>query len=310
MNKLGIGKKYIYFIMSVLFLGVVVGLLVMFRNQLFVRESVLVSAPPNISDPSFGWKFPVSEFQPITGRVKDLGAYSKLRDAAGLPRGLPVRLIIPEISVNTAIEDAQITSDGRMDVPQGSVNVAWFSLGPQPGQMGSAVIGGHYGKLNGVPFVFYELDKLRIGDQIFVVDDYGNKIEFIVRSIKLFDRNADASTVFVSDDGIAHLNLITCEGVWNKVNDTYPERRVVFADAVPSRVGVSSIATNISTTSAFAAFGINQSNKVSISIDEFVKYLSQNPTDALIIIFLLTFIVFVVVRLTGEKKLGVVKRKQ
>lgn len=184
-----------------------------------------------VSDASFGWKFPVAKF-PSTGSGEKL-AYSDIRDPGGIPQGLPVRLIIPLIGVDSAIEDALITPDGRMDVPAGSINVAWFSLGPSPGQIGSAVIGGHFGIRNGIPFVFYDLDKLRIGDKIHIVDDRGDTLAFVVRSIRLFDRNADATAVFTSNDGLAHLNLITCEGVWNRVNDNYPERRVVFTDAIP-----------------------------------------------------------------------------
>ena len=112
------------------------------------------------TDKSFGWKFPKTKFVPTSGNIATLGspplfdisvspgselAYSSIRDPGGIPRGLPVRLQIPVIGVDTAIEDALITSDGRMDVPVGSVNVAWFSLGPHPGQVGSAVIGGHFG---------------------------------------------------------------------------------------------------------------------------------------------------------------------
>jgi LPXTG-site transpeptidase (sortase) family protein len=182
----------------------------------------------------FGWKYPVAKF-PTLGSTEI--AYSDIRDPGGIPEGLPVRLKIPIIGVDTAIEDAYITPDGRMDVPVGSKNVAWFALGPNPGEVGSAVIGGHFGIKDGVPFVFYDLDKLKTGDYVYVVDDRGDTLAFVVRDIKLFDRDADATTVFTSDDGIAHLNLITCEGIWNKVNDTYPQRRVVFTDAVPAGSG-------------------------------------------------------------------------
>ncbi len=85
---------------------------------------------------------------------------------------------------------------------------------------------------NGVPFVFYALNKLKIGDKINVVDDKGNTSTFVVRSIKSFDQNADATSVFTSTDGLSHLNLITCEGIWNQVNGSYPERLVVFTDKV------------------------------------------------------------------------------
>lgn len=189
------------------------------------------------TDKSFGWKFPVAKF-PLTGTNDSLIAYSNIRDPGGIPQGLPVRLQIPVIGVDSAIEDAQITPDGRMDVPAGSVNVAWFSLGPHPGSEGSAVIGGHFGITNGVPFVFYKLDKVNVGDKLYIVNDKGETLAFQVRSIKSFDRNADATTVFTSNDGKAHLNLITCEGVWNQVNGTYPLRLVVFSDAIPSEGAV------------------------------------------------------------------------
>lgn len=185
-----------------------------------------------LSGELFGWKFPVARF-PATGSGDQL-AYSSIRDPGGISKGLPVRLIIPFIGVDSVIEDALITPDGRMDVPIGSKNVAWFALGPSPGQVGSAVIGGHFGITNGIPFVFYDLDKLREGDKIHIVDDGGDVLSFVVRSIGLFKRDDDATIVFTSNDGLAHLNLITCEGIWNKINDTYPERRVIFTDAIPT----------------------------------------------------------------------------
>lgn len=185
-----------------------------------------------IPDKLFGWKFPVAKF-PSTGSGRQI-AYSSIRDPGGIPQGLPVRLKIPVIGVDSAIEDALITPDGRMDVPVGSVNVAWFSLGPHPGQVGSAVIGGHFGINNGIPFVFYNLDKLKGGDKVYIVNDKGDTLAFVVRSIKSFDRNADATTVFTSQDGLAHLNLITCEGTWNQINGSYPSRLVIFTDAIPA----------------------------------------------------------------------------
>jgi LPXTG-site transpeptidase (sortase) family protein len=185
----------------------------------------------NSPDQSFGLKFPANKF-PLTVSNQDLLAYSNLRDSGGIPNGLPVFLKIPIIGVDSAIEDAFITPDGKMDISAGSVNVAWFALGPHPGQKGSAVIGGHYGIQNGVPFVFYNLNKLVIGDKIYIVNDKGETLAFQVRLIKSFDRNADATTVFISNDGLAHLNLITCEGIWNQVDGTYPLRRVVFTDEV------------------------------------------------------------------------------
>jgi LPXTG-site transpeptidase (sortase) family protein len=194
--------------------------------------------PASVVDTLLGWRFPSAVKFPSTGSVGGPIAYSSIRDPGGIPQGLPVRLQIPVIGVDSAIEDALITPDGRMDVPAGTIDVAWFALGPHPGEVGSAVIGGHYGIQNGVPFVFYKLDTLKVGDNVYIVDDANNTLTFIVRAIKSFARTADATTVFSSTDGVAHLNLITCEGIWNQVNGNYPDRLVIFTDLVSGGGGI------------------------------------------------------------------------
>ena len=143
---------------------------------------------------------------------------------------LPVRLKIPSINVDALVEYVGLTSDGAMDVPKGPDNVAWFNLGPRPGENGSAVIAGHYGWKNNIPAVFDNLHKLRKGDKIYIEDEKGAKTVFVVREIQIYDKNVDASLVFGSSDGKAHLNLITCTGVWNKAEKTRSDRLIVFTD--------------------------------------------------------------------------------
>ncbi|KKT42502.1 MAG: Peptidase C60 sortase A and B [Candidatus Collierbacteria bacterium GW2011_GWD2_45_10] len=212
--------------------GLFVGAVLLTSYQFFLPARRSAFYDGSSDGNQFGWKIPTLKYLP-SGQVIDSAAYSQLRDPSPTPKGLPVRLVIPSIGVNSAIEDAYITPDGRMDVPAGSVNVAWYALGFRPGQNGSAVIGGHFGIDNGVPKVFYDLNKLKVGDKVYIADDQKKTLAFQVRSIKLFGRNDDSTPVFVSKDGLAHLNLITCEGIWNKVEDSYPDRRVVFTDAIP-----------------------------------------------------------------------------
>jgi LPXTG-site transpeptidase (sortase) family protein len=145
--------------------------------------------------------------------------------------GLPIRLIIPSISVNAAIEYVGITSEGEMGVPEGPDDVAWFELGPRPGEIGSAVMAGHYGSWkDGRGSVFDDLNKLKEGDRLYVEDEKGVIISFVVRESRRYDPKADASDVFNSNDGKAHLNLVTCEGVWDQISQNYSQRLVVFAD--------------------------------------------------------------------------------
>lgn len=145
--------------------------------------------------------------------------------------GIPVNIKISKINVNATVEQVGLTSDGAVDVPKGLYNVAWFNRSPLPGDVGSAVITGHYGVWkNGKPTVFNDLHKLRKGDKIYIKNKQGKTIVFVVREFKKYNPNDNATDVFVSSDGKAHLNLITCQGAWNKKTKSYPQRLVVFTD--------------------------------------------------------------------------------
>lgn len=145
--------------------------------------------------------------------------------------GLPIRFKIPTIKIDAVVDPVGLTSGGAMDTSINPDEVAWFKLGTRPGEIGSAVIAGHYGILkNGKKSLFDNINKLRQGDEIIIEDDKGQVISFIVRESRDYNANADASEIFSSNDGKSHLNLITCEGIWNKILGSYPKRLVVFAD--------------------------------------------------------------------------------
>lgn len=158
----------------------------------------------------------------------------KFNQSAVFPKqvslGVLIRLKIPKINVDITLEHVGLTLDGAMDMPKNKNNAGLFYFGQRPGENGSTVIAGHYGWKNNKPLVFNNLYKLRQGDKLFVTDDKGAVISFVVRESRSYDPNADAADVFALNDGKSHLNLITCEGVWNKASKSYSKRLVVFAD--------------------------------------------------------------------------------
>ncbi|MFA6386480.1 MAG: class F sortase [Candidatus Paceibacterota bacterium] len=142
----------------------------------------------------------------------------------------PIRLKIPVINVDSTIEYVGIDEDGTMGVPQGPSNVAWYNLGPRPGEVGSSVIAGHSGWKDGIPAIFDNLYKVSIGDKIYVEDNGGVTNTFIVREMKTYSPKEDALLVFNSSDDKAHLNLITCFGVWDTIRKDHSSRLVIFTD--------------------------------------------------------------------------------
>ena len=144
--------------------------------------------------------------------------------------GLPIRLVIPEIGVDAAIESVGLTTSGAMDAPKDPADTGWFNLGPRPGESGSAIIDGHFGWKNNTPAVFDKLSTLQSGDKIYVEDEKGVMTTFVVRKLQIYGENANASDVFSSSDGKSHLNLITCGGSLDATSKSYSDRLVVFAD--------------------------------------------------------------------------------
>lgn len=143
---------------------------------------------------------------------------------------LPLRLKIPRIAVDAPIEYVGINQAGEMETSENPNNVAWYNLGPQPGEVGSAVMAGHYGWKNDIAAVFDNLAKLQPGNKIFVSDLRGETTTFIVKEIKVYNKDDDAAVVFKSSDGKAHLNLITCAGEWNAAEKSRSSRLVVFTN--------------------------------------------------------------------------------
>lgn len=144
--------------------------------------------------------------------------------------GLPVRLKIPKIGVDAAVDHLGLTPEGDMDTPKGPDTAGWFSPGPRPGETGSAVIDGHFGWKNNLPAVFDNLHTLQKNDTIIVEGDTGHAATFTVRELRTYGRNDIATDAFRSSDGKAHLNLITCHGSWSEQQKSYSNRLVVLTD--------------------------------------------------------------------------------
>lgn len=146
--------------------------------------------------------------------------------------GLPVRLKIPKLGVDAAVEQVGVGTDGAMAAPKGPALAGWYKMGTRPGERGSAVIDGHSGYRGGRAAIFDNLKKLVAGDTVVVVDEAGTSISFVVSESRLLKPDADTTEIFAREDG-RFLNLITCTGDWDAAASTHAQRLVVFAVASP-----------------------------------------------------------------------------
>ncbi|MEO6536088.1 MAG: class F sortase [Candidatus Paceibacterota bacterium] len=142
---------------------------------------------------------------------------------------LPTRLVIPSMHIDTSIESSGLAPTGAVAVPAGPANVTWFNKGVRPGQIGTAIIVGHYGWKDNIQAAFNNLHTIQVGDKIYVQDAISGVSVFVVTKTRLYSAKANVPDVFTSSSG-AHLNLITCAGVWDALAQSYTQRLVVFAE--------------------------------------------------------------------------------
>ena len=152
-----------------------------------------------------------------------------LRQALAIvaPAKPPVRLKIPTINVDAAVEQVGVDSQGRIAAPARTDNVGWYKLGAAPGDAGDAVIDGHLDWYDG-PAVFQRLGKMKVGDQIMVLREDGTQAKFIVDGTSVMPYDASTEAMFTKS-GPPSLTLITCAGTWDRQRGTYLQRLVVHS---------------------------------------------------------------------------------
>jgi sortase A len=172
-----------------------------------------------------------------TAKVRVPKTPSPAPSAAHVVYSRPVRLVIPKIDLKAEVELVGLTAGHAMASPSGPDTVAWYKRGPRPGNEGTAVIDGHSGYAGGREAAFDELGKLGKGDRLYVQDSRGRVATFVVRTTRLYARNASAAPVFAST-AKRRLNLITCAGSFDVAAGTHAQRLVVFAELKPSAAPV------------------------------------------------------------------------
>ncbi len=161
----------------------------------------------------------------ISLKSRQVNAYKKASGSANT-------LVIPTTGTDAKIEAVGLTANGNMNVPDNAREVGWYQFGTKPGETGNTVIDGHLDTYTSSSGVFGNLDKLKTGDDVYVVNAQNEKIHYKVNHTDVYKvDDAPLQAIFGSSDK-AHLNLITCTGAWDKKLHQYTQRRVVYTDLV------------------------------------------------------------------------------
>ncbi|MEL3973567.1 class F sortase [Rossellomorea oryzaecorticis] len=167
--------------------------------------------------------------QKVTGTTTSSSPYAEsiIKDErTGI---VPSSLEIPAIGLKANIESVGLKENGEMAVTESFDTTGWYEQGYHPGEPGNAVIGGHVDSRNG-PAVFYELNKLSVGDEVKVTSKTGETRTFVVTDKKEYPWDeAPLKSIF----GYTHrssLNLITCTGDFDRSSRNYSKRLVIYTE--------------------------------------------------------------------------------
>ncbi|MFD5650500.1 class F sortase [Streptomyces sp. NPDC127039] len=149
---------------------------------------------------------------------------------SALPRSKPVRLLIPEISVDAPFTDLAIGDKGQLQPPPaGDTNlVGWYAKGVSPGEKGTSIIAGHVDTKTSAA-VFARLDQLDKGDKFQVRRADGRSATFVVDSLETFAKDEFPSDRVYGDAERPEVRLITCAGDYDHKVKDYTDNLVVFA---------------------------------------------------------------------------------
>lgn len=149
---------------------------------------------------------------------------------APLARSTPERVRVPAIGAESELMSLGLNPDRTVEVPplQRSELAGWYRGGPTPGARGAAVILGHIDG-GGKEGVFYRLQEMRPGQQIFVDRADGSEAVFTVTEVQNFPKTDFPTQRVYGKTSDAQLRLISCGGTLDRAARSYEDNVVVFA---------------------------------------------------------------------------------
>jgi sortase A len=181
------------------------------------------SAPPTPRPAANGISAPSS----VRPTPKEIETYAVAPD-------LPKFISIPTIGVRPArVMPLGPLKSNSIAAPANMHDAGWYNGSAKPGQDGAVFIYGHLSSWESKG-LFYDLKKLKAGDNIIIARGDDVKFTYRVHSTKIYAHNAvDMNAVLTAaTPGKQGLNLMTCSGHVIKGTSEFSERLVVFASLV------------------------------------------------------------------------------
>jgi len=150
-----------------------------------------------------------------------------------VPNDSPIaRLSIAAINVNAPIVKLGVDPDGVMQSPKGAKEVGWYEFSSHPSFAGNAVFAGHVDLATVGAAVFWDLRRVKIGDDVQVGLTDGTTYTYRITAIRSLVSGEAPIEEIIGPTQKQSITLITCDGTFNVRTHQYDRRLVVRAERV------------------------------------------------------------------------------
>lgn len=144
--------------------------------------------------------------------------------------GRPIKVEIPALDLTAGVTPVGVTPKGTIEVPLDSDKVGWYEQNNiRPGQIGLALLTGHYDTVYRQKGVFYHLRELKENEVILIETEKGSRLIFQVTGLFFEPYDGFSHDLIYGNSESAEIRLITCHGSWDTAAHTYNQRLVVSA---------------------------------------------------------------------------------
>lgn len=185
-----------------------------------VQQALTAPPAPSAAMPAGPGELPAATTRPATPVAAEQGP-------------APVRLEVPALGVDTAVDPVGVEPDGQMTIPAEVDRVGWYRFGPAPGDAGSAVIAGHVDDREQGLGAMAPLREAEVGAEIVVTEAAGTAQRWQVVSRELIQKQVLPLDRLFARDGPPRLTLITCGGPFLPEFASYRDNVVVVAEPRP-----------------------------------------------------------------------------
>jgi hypothetical protein len=206
---------------SVVALGATVGMLTACTGPDPSPEPVVAasSSPTATPRPS-----PTSTVPPVPVVDAALGA-----PVAATPP--PVRLVVPDVGIDMAVDPVGVREDGEMQIPEDANRAGWYQFGPAPADpAGATVVAAHVDSVQTGIGQFAKLLDVGVGAAVTVTSADGSTHEYRVVTVEKVPKEGAPVDQWFDRSGAPRLVLVTCGGTFRRDIGHYTDNVVVTAE--------------------------------------------------------------------------------